>query len=130
LGKSFAQETLDDKLFVAQFTFPEPNNRPAARAEIFAYFGVAAAIALYFLPPVGFVVFRFCIAAVMTVPKTTVHEHRYFLREKHKIRFAESGIISSPTGEPTRFEKGDKPQFGRSVAFAFDLPHNRASLLG
>lgn len=66
-------------IFLFQFALPNTNDLPSPRLEHFGDFLVSRHIAFELFVPKVLMFRRARIAAVMPVPKATVHENGYFL---------------------------------------------------
>lgn len=66
-------------IFLFQFALPNTNDFPSSRREHFGDFLVSRHIAFELFVPKVLMFRRARVAAVMPVPKTTVHENSYFL---------------------------------------------------
>lgn len=63
------------------------------------------------------------------VPKTAVYEDRQPRRWKHKVRIAEDGSPTTPTGDAVLSKNRDQAEFGRRIAAAFYPRHDLGALL-
>lgn len=93
---------------------------------------VATSRAMFFFTfflPIYFVIFWLCIPTIVTMPKASIYEYRYFSVHKYKIGMPFNFIASTPSFYIIFFEYFDKSEFGRFIPAAFHPAHNIRPLI-
>lgn len=109
---------------------PNPHHLPTFFRQNLADQSVALLVAGAFGVPIRFILGGFGVAAVVTVPETTVGENGDALFGKDEIRFAGEGVVAPPAFYAVGFEELDQFQLRGAVAPGFHLAHDLAALFG
>lgn len=105
-----------DSIF-PQLALPNTENLPPSAFEAGCYLLIAAYVALSLLLPVLFVLLRASVSAIVSVPKTTVHEDGHFMFRESKIGMPYDRVVAPPSSNPIILEQLQQTQLRRPVFF-------------